>query len=58
MSCNALVILAALASIQLAQGLTPEQMELLAAFFEILGDNLSLLALRSGNGEGCQPDPE
>lgn len=38
-----LLVLAALASIQLAQGLTEEQIELLAAFFEVLGDNLALL---------------
>jgi len=38
-----LLLLAALASIQLARGLSSEQIELLAAFFEVLGDNLALL---------------
>lgn len=49
MSNDALVLLAALASIRLAQGLSSEQLELLSAFFEILGDNLALLALGSSN---------
>ena len=56
-SCDALVLLGALVSIQLAQGLTTEQIELLSAFFEVLGDNLALLALRSGGG-GCPPEDE
>lgn len=38
------LLLAALASIRLAQGLTADQMQLLANFFVILGDNLALLA--------------
>lgn len=58
MSYDALVILAALASVQIAQGLTSEQLELLSAFFEVLGDNLALLALRPGNGGDCQSDNE
>lgn len=56
MGYDALVILAALASVQIAQGLTGEQLELLSAFFEVLGDDLALLALRSDNGEGCEPN--
>lgn len=40
-----IVLLAAVASIRLAQGSTAEQLELLSAFFEVLGDNLALLAL-------------
>lgn len=58
MSYDGLVILAALVSVQMAQGLTDDQLELIATFFEVLGNNLALLALRSGNGEGCQPDSE
>lgn len=58
MGYDALVILAALASVQIAQGLTGEQLELLSAFFEVLGDDLALLALRSDNSENCQPDNE
>lgn len=45
---DGLVLLAALASIQLSQGLTAEQIELLAVFFNVLGNNLALLALRAG----------
>lgn len=48
---DGLVLLAALVSIQMARELTVEQMELLSAFFEILGDNLTLLALRTGDDE-------
>lgn len=40
-----ILLLAAAASIRLAQGATAEQLELLAAFFEVIGDNLGLLAL-------------
>lgn len=58
MSYDGLVILAALVSVQMAQGLTGEQLELLSAFFEVLGDDLALLALRPGNGEDCQSDNE
>ena len=39
-----LVLLAAVVSFQLAQGRSAEDMELLGAFFEVLGDNLSLIA--------------
>ncbi len=46
-----LLLLAALASIRVAQGLDPEQIELLAAFFEVMGDNLALLALTPGEGQ-------
>lgn len=58
MSNDALVLLAALSSIQLSKGLTSEQLELLSAFFEILGDNLALLALQSNNKDICQPGNE
>ena len=39
-----LLLLSALVSLQIAQGLTEEQLSLLAAFFTVLGDNLELLA--------------
>ena len=39
-----ILLLAALASIQIAQGLDSDQIEVLAAFFTVLGDNLILLA--------------
>lgn len=50
-----LLLLAALASIRVAQGLDPEQIELLSAFFEVLGDNLALLALTPGGGQDQLP---
>lgn len=43
-----LLLLAALVSVQLSRELTPGQLELLSAFFEVLGDDLALLAL-NGN---------
>lgn len=42
-----ILLLAALASIQIAQGLDNSQIEVLAAFFTVLGDNLALLAAPS-----------
>ena len=48
---DGLLLLAALASIRLAQGLTVSQIELLAAFFTVLGDNLALLALWTDDEE-------
>ena len=46
---DGLFLLAALVSIQMSQGLTDTQLELLAAFFTVLGDNLALLALRTSD---------
>ena len=40
-----IVLLAAVASVRLAQGSTAEQLAILSAFFEIIGDNLALLSL-------------
>lgn len=40
-----LLIAASLASIQLAQGRSEEELGLMAAFFTVLGDNLALLAV-------------
>lgn len=48
---DGLLLLAALASIQLSRGLTASQIALLAAFFTVLGDNLALLALRTADEE-------
>ncbi len=47
---EALVAAAAALSIYIAKGKTAEQMERLSALFEILGDNLALLALNGGCG--------
>ena len=48
-----LVAIAAALSVVMAQGKTSEQIELLAALFEILGDNLSLLALKAPSEDDC-----
>ena len=40
-----ILLLAAAATIRLAQGQSAEQLELLSAFFNVLGDNLILLSL-------------
>ncbi len=44
---EALVAAAAALSITNANGKTAEELELLSALFEILGDNLALLALKA-----------
>lgn len=48
-----LVATAAALSVLIAQGKTAEQIELLAALFNVLGDNLSLLALKVPSEEDC-----
>lgn len=55
-----LLLLASLASIQIAQGLDEDQIELLSAFFEVLGDNLALLIAPSccGNSGMAQKGAE
>ena len=46
-----LVAAAAALSVLIAQGKTAEQISLLAALFEIIGDNLGLLALQAPSGD-------
>ena len=46
-----LVAAAAALSVLIAQGKTAEQISLLAALVEIIGDNLGLLALQAPSGE-------
>lgn len=41
-----LLAVAALAAIQIAQGRTVDEIELIAALFQVLGDSLSLIAAR------------
>jgi len=55
-----ILLLATLASIQIAQGLDAEQIEVLAAFFEVLGDNLALLIAPPccGNRQSEQEEAE
>ena len=48
-----LLALAALVSIQLAQGRSEDEITLMAAFFEVLGDNLALIAARRVMDEGA-----
>lgn len=45
LSASNIVLLAAVASIQYAQGRTADQLEWLSAFFDIMADNLAMLAL-------------
>ncbi len=54
-NCDGLVLLAALVSVQMAKTFTSDELELLSAFFEVLGDDLALLALcPRGNSENSQ----
>ena len=53
-----LVAAAAALSVLIAQGKTAEQIELIAALFEIIGDNLSLLALKAPSEEDCRCQEE
>ena len=53
-----LVAMAAALSVLMAQGKTAEQISLLAALFEIVGDNLGLLALKAPSGEDCRCQEE
>ena len=50
-SGEALVLLSAAVTLQLAQGRSPEELELLSAFFSALGEQLALVAARSA----CPP---
>lgn len=53
-----LIAAAAALSVVIAQGKTAEELELLAALFEIIGDNLGLLALKAPSGDDCQCQAE
>lgn len=57
LSSEGLVLLGALASIQLAQGKSAEDLGLLAAFFTIIGDNLALLALAAPTRDSLEGGP-
>lgn len=46
-----LVAAAAALSVLIAQGKTADQIELIAALFDVISDNLSLLALKVPDGE-------
>ncbi|MCI9263873.1 MAG: hypothetical protein HFF06_04805 [Oscillospiraceae bacterium] len=47
-----ILLLAAMASIQIAQGLDTRQIETLAAFFDVLANNLALLIAPPCGGSG------
>ncbi len=49
-----LLLLAALAAIRLARDLSGAELELLSAFFEVLGDDLALLAAAADSGPEVQ----
>lgn len=49
-----LVAAAAALSVAIAQGKTAEELELLGAVFNMLGDNLALLALKAPSEEDCR----
>ena len=51
-SGDALVLLTAVVALQLVQGRTAEEIELMAAFFTVLGDNLALWLSRPAQSEG------
>ena len=48
-----LVAAAAALSVLIAQDKTSEQIELLSAVFDMLADNLAMLALKAPSGEDC-----
>lgn len=53
-----LVAVAAALSVLMAQGKTAEQIELISTLFEIIGNNLSLLALKAPSEEDCRCQEE
>lgn len=56
-----LVVLGTAVALQMAQGRTLEELGLLSAFFEVLGDNLALIAARRTSQavqrERCEKSP-
>ena len=50
LSAENIVLLAAVASVQYAQGKSAEDIEWLSAFFEVVANNLALLALDAPGG--------
>ena len=55
---DGLLLLAAFAAIRLSHGLDANQVQLLSAFFEVLGDDLALLAAgMPGGGDGGRERP-
>lgn len=53
-----LVASAAALSVLIAQGRTSEQIELLSAVFDMLANNLAMLALKAPSQEDCCPSQE
>ena len=50
------VLIAALVSLQIAQGRSTDEIGLLSAFFTALGDNLALIATRRTQQEAASSD--
>lgn len=50
---STLLLLAAVVSLQLAQGRSTDDLALMGAFFTVLGDNLSLLAASMPQNNNC-----
>ena len=50
---STLLLLAAVVSLQLAQGRSTDDLALMGAFFTVLGDNLSLLAASRPQNGNC-----
>lgn len=50
---STLLLLAAVVSLQLAQGRSTDDLALMGAFFTVLGDNLSLLAASMPQNGNC-----
>lgn len=48
-----LVAAAAALSVAIAQGRTADELELLSALFEVIGDNLGLLAVKAPSSGPC-----
>ena len=55
---SGLLLLASLVSIEMAREMTADQLELLSTFFEVLGDDLALLALAPDGTECCTTNKE
>ena len=53
-----LVAAAAALTAVMAQGKTAEELELLAVLFQIIGNNLGLLALKAPSADDCCPKQE
>ncbi len=49
-----LLALANIFTISISQGLTSEEIAVLAGFFTVVGDSLALMAINNSNSENCK----